>query len=72
MLGSADFLGNPVGLFNNIGTGFADFFYEPAAGLIQSPEAFGKGLAKVHCAYQQFLIMLGLCQFGQAHHLWAV
>jgi hypothetical protein len=46
ILGSADFLGNPVGLFNSIGTGFKDFFFEPAQGLIESPEAFGKGLAK--------------------------
>ncbi len=66
VLGSADFLGNPVGLFSNLGnfswkiqnffhskfffspgTGVLDFFYEPAQGLISSPEDFGKGLAKV-------------------------
>jgi len=46
ILGSAEFLGNPVGLFNNIGTGFKDFFFEPAQGFIKSPEEFGKGLAK--------------------------
>eukprot|EP01117_Protostelium_nocturnum_P004842 TRINITY_DN1754_c1_g1_i2.p1 TRINITY_DN1754_c1_g1~~TRINITY_DN1754_c1_g1_i2.p1 ORF type:complete len:3345 (-),score=1219.39 TRINITY_DN1754_c1_g1_i2:51-8879(-) len=45
ILGSADFLGNPVGLFNNFSTGFSDFFLEPAQGLIQGPEAFGRGLA---------------------------
>eukprot|EP01119_Soliformovum_irregulare_P006504 TRINITY_DN1859_c1_g1_i2.p1 TRINITY_DN1859_c1_g1~~TRINITY_DN1859_c1_g1_i2.p1 ORF type:complete len:1122 (-),score=340.89 TRINITY_DN1859_c1_g1_i2:94-2991(-) len=46
VLGSADFLGNPVGLFNNVGTGVKDFFFEPAQGLVKSPQAFGLGLAK--------------------------
>jgi hypothetical protein len=46
ILGSADFLGNPVGLLGNLGTGVKDFFFEPAQGLVESPEAFGKGLAK--------------------------
>jgi len=35
-----------VGLFNNLGTGVVDFFYEPAQGLVKSPEDFGLGLAK--------------------------
>ncbi|KAK4642106.1 Vacuolar protein sorting-associated protein 13 [Podospora bellae-mahoneyi] len=48
ILGSADFLGNPVGLFNNISSGFADIFYEPYQGLIMSdkPEDFGLGVAR--------------------------
>ena len=48
ILGSADFLGNPVGLFNNISSGVADIFYEPYQGLIMSdrPEALGMGIAK--------------------------
>ncbi|KAK4225861.1 putative vacuolar protein sorting-associated protein [Podospora fimiseda] len=48
ILGSADFLGNPVGLFNNISSGVADIFYEPYQGLIMSdkPEDFGLGLAR--------------------------
>ncbi|PRP88859.1 hypothetical protein PROFUN_00327 [Planoprotostelium fungivorum] len=46
ILGSADFLGNPVGLFNSFSKGVGDFFFEPAAGLIEGPDAFGKGLAK--------------------------
>ncbi|KAH8890292.1 vacuolar protein sorting-associated protein 13 [Thozetella sp. PMI_491] len=48
ILGSADFFGNPVGLFNNISSGFADIFYEPYQGLIMSdkPEDFGIGLAR--------------------------
>jgi len=46
ILGSADMLGNPIGLFTNLGTGVADFFFEPAQGLVKSPKDFGKGLAK--------------------------
>ncbi|TDZ36628.1 Vacuolar protein sorting-associated protein 13 [Colletotrichum spinosum] len=48
ILGSADFLGNPVGLFNNISSGLTDVFYEPYQGLILSdkPEDFGIGVAK--------------------------
>jgi len=48
VLGSADFLGNPVGLFNNIGSGVMDIFYEPYQGLIMTdrPQEFGIGIAK--------------------------
>ncbi|CAK7230320.1 Vacuolar protein sorting-associated protein 13 [Sporothrix eucalyptigena] len=48
ILGSADFLGNPVGLFNNISSGITDIFYEPYQGLIMSdrPEDLGIGLAR--------------------------
>ena len=48
ILGSADFLGNPVGLFNNLSSGVADIFYEPYQGLIMSdrPEQLGIGIAK--------------------------
>ena len=48
ILGSADFLGNPVGLFNNIGSGLTEFFYEPYHGLVMSdkPEDFGVRIAK--------------------------
>lgn len=48
ILGSADFLGNPVGLFNNISSGIADVFYEPYQGLIMSdrPEDLGLGVAR--------------------------
>ena len=46
LLGSTEALGNPVGLFTNISTGVMDFFYEPAQGIIESPQAFAKGLAK--------------------------
>jgi len=46
IVGSADFLGNPVSLVSNLGTGVKDFFYEPAMGIVESPAAFGKGIAK--------------------------
>eukprot|EP00736_Rhodelphis_marinus_P007126 Rmarinus@m.9219 len=44
--GSAELLGNPVGLMSNVGTGVIDFFYEPAQGITKSPADFGAGLAK--------------------------
>ncbi|KAL3428164.1 hypothetical protein PVAG01_01673 [Phlyctema vagabunda] len=49
ILGSADFLGNPVGLFNNISSGVMDIFYEPYQGVVMSgdrPEQLGLGIAK--------------------------
>lgn len=48
ILGSADFLGNPVGLFNQISSGFLDIFYEPYNGFIitDRPQEIGIGLAK--------------------------
>lgn len=48
VLGSADFLGNPVGLFNNISSGVADIFYEPYNGLVMTdrPQDLGIGIAK--------------------------
>ncbi|KAG9243121.1 hypothetical protein BJ878DRAFT_543588 [Calycina marina] len=49
IIGSADFLGNPVGLFNNLSSGVADIFYEPYMGLVMSgdrPEELGLGIAK--------------------------
>ncbi|RKP24242.1 hypothetical protein SYNPS1DRAFT_17479 [Syncephalis pseudoplumigaleata] len=47
-LGSADALGNPVGLFNNITSGVVDIFYEPYQGFIMSdrPQDLGYGLIK--------------------------
>lgn len=48
LLGSADFLGNPVGLFNNLSSGVLDIFYEPYQGFIinDRPQELGIGLAK--------------------------
>ncbi|CAG8516340.1 7059_t:CDS:10 [Ambispora leptoticha] len=48
IIGSADFLGNPVGLFNNLGSGVAAIFYEPYQGFIMNdrPQDLGIGLAR--------------------------
>lgn len=48
ILGSADFLGNPVGLFNTVSSGVADIFYEPYQGLVMTdrPQDLGIGIAK--------------------------
>ncbi|KAK6342601.1 hypothetical protein TWF718_007998 [Orbilia javanica] len=48
ILGSADFLGNPVGLFNNISSGVMDIFYEPYQGFVMTdrPQELGIGIAK--------------------------
>jgi len=46
VLGSTDFLGNPVSLISSLGTGAYEFVHEPAAGMVASPKEFGKGLAK--------------------------
>ncbi len=48
VLGSADFLGNPVGLFNNISSGVADVFYEPYQGMVMhGNKELGMGIARV-------------------------
>lgn len=48
VLGSADILGNPVGLFNNVSSGVAAIFYEPYQGLVMTdrPQELGIGIAK--------------------------
>ncbi|EPX71146.1 DUF1162 domain-containing protein [Schizosaccharomyces octosporus yFS286] len=48
IVGSADFLGNPVGLFTTITSGFADIFYEPFHGFIINEGSYelGIGFAK--------------------------
>ncbi|KAL7419546.1 Vacuolar protein sorting-associated protein 13 [Cryptotrichosporon argae] len=47
VLGSADFLGNPVGLFNNISSGVSDFFYEPYQGIVMhGNKDIGLGIAR--------------------------
>lgn len=48
ILGSADFLGNPVGLFKNISSGVLDIFYEPYQGVVLNdrPQELGIGIAK--------------------------
>ncbi|KAI8811809.1 hypothetical protein BJ742DRAFT_753443 [Cladochytrium replicatum] len=47
VIGSADFLGNPIGLFQNVSSGVTDLFYEPLQGLeLARPQDFTIGLAK--------------------------
>lgn len=46
IVGAADALGNPSGLFRNIGTGVKDFFVEPTKGLFLGPDEFLDGVAK--------------------------
>lgn len=45
VLGSADFLGNPIGLFSNVSSGIRDLFYEPTEGVVEFRD-FGAGLAR--------------------------
>jgi vacuolar protein sorting-associated protein 13A/C len=48
ILGSADFIGNPVGLFTNVSSGVADIFYEPFNGsVMHGNKELGIGIAKV-------------------------
>jgi vacuolar protein sorting-associated protein 13A/C len=48
VIGSADFLGNPVGLFNNVSSGVQDIFYEPYQGLVMhGNKELGIGIARV-------------------------
>ncbi|EIM83408.1 uncharacterized protein STEHIDRAFT_170692 [Stereum hirsutum FP-91666 SS1] len=47
ILGSADFIGNPVGLFTNVSSGVADIFYEPFNGVVMhGNRELGVGIAK--------------------------
>lgn len=47
ILGSADFIGNPVGLFTNVSSGVADIFYEPFTGAVmRGNQDLGVGIAK--------------------------
>jgi len=47
ILGSADFIGNPVGLFTNVSSGVADIFYEPFTGAVmRGNRDVGVGIAK--------------------------
>jgi hypothetical protein len=46
ILGSADFFGNPIGLFTNVSSGVADIFYEPFNGVVHGDRDIGLGIAK--------------------------
>jgi len=59
VLGSADFLGNPVGLFNNISSGFSDIFYEPYQGIVMhGNKDIGLGIARVSLFKSPFCLLL--------------
>ena len=48
IIGSADFIGNPVGLFTNVSSGVADMFYEPFHGVVMhGNKELTIGIAKV-------------------------
>jgi vacuolar protein sorting-associated protein 13A/C len=48
VVGSADFLGNPIGLFNNVSSGVVDIFYEPISGfVVHGNKELGIGIARV-------------------------
>ena len=40
VLGSFEFIGNPVNFINHLGIGVYDFFYEPIKGIVSSPNDF--------------------------------
>ncbi|KAJ7071032.1 vacuolar protein sorting-associated protein 13 [Mycena amicta] len=47
ILGSADFIGNPVGLFTNVSSGVLDVFYEPFNAVVHgNNKELGIGIAK--------------------------
>ncbi|KAH9944371.1 vacuolar protein sorting-associated protein 13 [Epithele typhae] len=60
ILGSADFIGNPVGLFTNVSSGVADIFYEPFNGVVMhGNKDIGIGIAKA-CHSSAPIQLLGL------------
>eukprot|EP01133_Synstelium_polycarpum_P012231 gene12231-14325_t len=46
IFGSFDFIGNPIRLAESLGSGFKDFFHEPAMGIVKSPQDFALGVSK--------------------------
>lgn len=50
---SADFLGNPIGLFNNVSSGVADIFYQPINGfVVHGNTDIGYSIAKVRVTFR--------------------
>lgn len=48
ILGSADAIGNPIGLFNNVSSGVHDIFYEPYQGFVlHGNKELASGIARV-------------------------
>jgi vacuolar protein sorting-associated protein 13A/C len=61
ILGSADFIGNPVGLFTNVSSGAADIFYEPFQGVVMhGNRELGIGLAKVFILFHWFVAVFNI------------
>ena len=46
ILGTADLIGNPIGLATNLATGVWDFFYMPGQAVAKNPMEIGEGLRK--------------------------
>ena len=76
ILGSADFIGNPVGLFTNVSSGVADIFYEPFNGVVMhGNQELGIGIAKVHICYPSaayltlYLSRTGCSKLRQKDHI---
>lgn len=46
VFGSLNIIGNPMGLFKNISTGFKDLHEKPAQGFVNGPAEFGLGIAE--------------------------
>lgn len=44
IVGSLNIIGNPVGLFYNVTTGFTDLYEKPSQGLVKGPLEAGMGL----------------------------
>lgn len=52
VLASADFLGNPAGLFSNVSSGVQDLFYEPYNGVVlHGGSELGVGIARVRSPF---------------------
>lgn len=59
ILGSADILGDPVGLFTDLSTGFTELFYEPAQGIVAGTPLFrGQPYVLVVFALPLLLLLL--------------
>lgn len=74
ILGSADFIGNPVGLFTNVSSGVADIFYAPYNGVVMhGNKELGIGIAKVivlSIPFTRSNLSPGCCKFCQEDRIW--
>ena len=75
ILGSAELIGNPVGLFTNVSSGVADIFYEPFNGAVMhGNQELGIGIAKVNPhvtgCHTLLIILTGSRKFCEENSLW--